>query len=182
MQKILILGPQGSGKGTQAEILSKTLGVPTFSMGQLLREAAQQGGPMGEKIAAIQNAGDLVPFEVSIAVLHAKLVKEHAREGYIIDGFPRNVDQFKSFDAYDQPTCVIVLEVPRHVSLERLSKRANIESRADDTPEVIAHRLDLHERDTTQVIAEYERRGIVHRVNGEGSVEEVATAIKKICV
>lgn len=182
MRKILFMGPQGSGKGTQSVILGKKLGLPAFSMGQLLRDLAAQGGEIGEEIAAIQKAGTLVPFEISLKALNLRLSHGDCTEGYIIDGFPRNFEQFQAFDKIDQPTDVVLLEIPREESLLRTLERSKIEGRADDTPEIIARRLDLYETDTKELIKEYAKRGIVREVDGMGTIEEVANRIEKLFV
>lgn len=180
MQKILILGPQGCGKGTQAALLSKKLGIPQLSMGQLLREAAKGTGPLADQIRAIQKAGTLVPDHVAIQVLDARLQLEDTQQGYILDGFPRNQEQFEAFERYATPSVVLVIEVPPEVSLPRLMKRAESEHRADDTPEIIQKRLKIYAEDTRPIIREYEDRGLVRYVDGVGTIEEVADRVNKV--
>lgn len=180
MHRILILGPQGCGKGTQAALLSKRLGVPHFSMGQLLREAEKAGGPLAEKIAGILITGNLVSDDVAMEVLQQRLNEPDAVGGFILDGFPRNTPQFLAFEAKMQPTVVIVIEVSREVSLERLLKRAEIEHRADDTPEVIDHRLRVYEQETRPMIERYVERDLARFVDGSGTIEEVAEGIAKL--
>lgn len=180
MHKILILGPQGCGKGTQAALLSKKLGVPQLSMGQLLRETAKGTGPLADQIRAIQTAGNLVPDKIAIQVLDARLQQPDTARGYILDGFPRNEEQFQAFETYATPTMVLVIEVPPEVSLPRLTKRAELEHRVDDTPEVIQKRLKIYEQDTRPMIRHYEDRGLVRFVDGVGTVEEVAERINKV--
>ncbi len=178
MQKILLLGPQGSGKGTQADRLSERLGIPTLSMGQLLRDVISEGGILSDRIRETVYSGGLVSDDIAITILDRKIQELGARDGYILDGFPRNEAQLKAYDAYDQPTHVVVIEIPRDISLERISHRARIERRVDDTPEVIAHRLDVYEQESIPMLAYYEPRGIVHRVDGLGTVDEVTERIK----
>ena len=180
MHKILILGPQGCGKGTQAALLSKKLGIPQLSMGQLLREAAKGAGPLADEIRAIQTAGTLVPDTVAIRVLDARLTQPDTQQGYILDGFPRNQEQFDAFETYATPTLVLVIEVPPEVSLPRLMKRAELEHRMDDTPEIIQKRLKIYEDDTRPMIKHYEDRGLVKFVDGVGTIEEVAERVNKI--
>ncbi len=179
MHRIFILGPQGCGKGTQATILSEYLGIPHLSMGHLLREEASAGGELSEKIQSILNSGSLVPDVVVKEVLLKRLGLPDAKDGYILDGFPRNIEQFLAFEDCDQPTAVIVITIPRAVSIERLSKRAELENRTDDTPDVIARRLDIYEADTLPMIEEYRKRGIVRDVDGTGTIEAVASEIKR---
>lgn len=177
MHRILILGPQGCGKGTQAALLSKKLGVPQLSMGQLLREAEKRPGELADKIRGIITTGNLVSDQVALEVLEQRLAEKDAERGFILDGFPRNEQQFKAFDAKMLPTMVIVIEVPREVSLERLMKRVEIEHRVDDTPEVINRRLQVYEEETRPMIDHYVERGLVRFVDGSGTIEEVAAQI-----
>lgn len=181
MHKILLLGPQGCGKGTQATILSERLRIPQFSMGQLLREAAHQEGSLAERIRHIQARGDLVSGEIVMEVLRARLRGADTQRGYILDGFPRDQDQYLAYAIEDRPTAVIVLHVPREVSIARLMNRARIEKRLDDTPEIIAHRLDIYEQETDPMINNYRSQGLVRDVDGEGTVEEVAERIYGVC-
>lgn len=182
MHRIFILGPQGSGKGTQARKLSEFLGIPHLSMGQLLREEAERGGELGDKIRGYVDHGVLVPDEVAKLVLVKRLEAPDARAGYILDGFPRNRAQYDGFQEFDQPTAVVVISISRETSMKRLLKRAEIEGRVDDTPEVIAKRLDTYERETLPIIDEYRERGIVRDVDGEADIEEVAKRIQKLFV
>lgn len=180
MHKILILGPQGCGKGTQAALLSRKLGVPQLSMGQLLRETAAGSGPLADQIHAIQMSGKLVPDSIAIQVLDARLALPDTQRGYILDGFPRNEEQFRAFEKYATPTMVLVIEVPPEVSLPRLMKRAEHEQRMDDTPEIIQKRLQVYEQDTRPMIRHYEDLGLVRFIDGVGTVEEVADRINQV--
>jgi adenylate kinase len=180
MHKILMLGPQGSGKGTQAKILAQWLQVPHLSMGELLRAAALQDDDRARVIRPIVTTGELVPFSVALSVLVDRLAEGDAQNGYLLDGFPRNEDQFLHFDAYDQPTHVIVLTVPYEVSLDRLTRRAQLEGRVDDTQEVIARRLQIYANETDPMIDHYRERGIVHEIDAVGSVEEVAQRVAAV--
>ncbi len=180
MHKILILGPQGCGKGTQAKILSDKLGIPELSMGALLRDAAQEGGEFGESIHAIQAAGHLVSDEVAAQVLQRRLAKPDMVNGYILDGYPRNEAQYLKYLTFDAPTEVIVIEVPREVSISRMHVRAGVEVRNDDSPEAMARRLDIYEHDTKPVIAHFAERGLVHTIDGNRPVAEVSADIANI--
>lgn len=180
MHKVLILGPQGCGKGTQAKILAQKLGVPELSMGALLRDAAAEGGEFGDSIAAIQARGELVSDETALEVLKRRLARADAVDGYVLDGYPRNEEQYRAYITFDKPTTVLVISVPREISLERLAGRAAKEKRADDTPEATAKRLEIYERDTKPVIAHLRDFGVVHDIDGTGSVEEVSRQIDQI--
>lgn len=180
MKKILILGPQGSGKGTQAEILSKKLDIPTLSMGQLLRDEIATGSELGKTIdKIIHGKGNLVPDDIALEVLKKRLKKENTSNGYILDGYPRNISQKKTYETFDTPTDVLIINVPKDESLSRLLKRAELEGRPDDTKDLILHRLDVYERETLPIIDEYKEQGIVRVADGIGSIEEIAKRIEK---
>lgn len=201
MYKILLIGSQGSGKGTQAELLSKNLNIPPISMGQLLRDEIAKGSEFGIKFDAILHAGELVSDEDAAQVLQARLMQPDTKDGYILDGYPRNYSQFKAFD-FDQPTHMLVLDIPKEESVRRLAGRLTCNKcakvyrvsqghyaddncvcggilfqRDDDTPEAIARRLQVYEEDTQPVIDEYEKQGIVKHIDGVGSIEEVSGRI-----
>lgn len=180
MHKILILGPQGCGKGTQAALLAKKLNIPQLSMGQLLRETAKGTGPLAEEIRAIQRAGNLVPDKIAIQVLDRRLREPDTQRGYILDGFPRNEEQYRAFEKYATPTMVLVIDVPPEVSLPRLMKRAEKERRTDDTPEIIQKRLKIYEEETRPMIRHYEDLGLVRFIDGVGTVEEVADRVNAV--
>jgi adenylate kinase len=181
MHRIFLLGPQGSGKGTQAALLSRRLGIPALSMGQLLRDAAMGTNDLAARIRAIQERGDLVPGSIVVEVLRQRLEQSDAISGYILDGFPRNQDQYDAYAAHDVPTAVVVIHVPREESIERIMHRARTEQRADDTPDVINHRLDLYYEVTDPMIENYRQQGLVRDVDGMGTIEEVAERIFGIC-
>ena len=177
MHRILILGPQGCGKGTQAAILSEKLGIPQFSMGKILRTAAEKDA----SIRAIQEKGELVPDEIVHRALVERLAQPDVANGYIIDAFPRSEGQYRSSEHDISPTAVIVINVPREVSLERMQSRARIEKRDDDTPDAMMRRLEIYEEDTKPIIERYRSMGLVREVDGVGTVEEVADRILAVC-
>ncbi len=201
--KILIMGPQGSGKGTQGALLSKEFDISVFGAGQLIREEIASGSEFGQKLHDIVLSGDLVSDVDAAELLKRRLGKSDTHNGYLLDGYPRNLGQMAKFN-FDKPTHVIVIEIPKEESLKRLGGRLtcrpcdNITStvlavkagdpcpcgglwyqREDDTPEAIEHRLSIYEHDTAPVIAEYEKLGIVRRVDGVGTIEEVHDRIKQ---
>lgn len=181
MNKILILGPQGSGKGTQANILAEKLGIPALSMGALLREEGASGSELGNVIADYQARGELVPDDIALNVLKKRLEKEDAHKGYILDGYPRNMEQYETYKAFDHPTALLLITVPHDVSVERTKKRGALEGRNDDTTEIINRRLDIYEHETRPVIAAYEQAGTtVYRIDGMGSIEEIAERIDNV--
>lgn len=180
MHKVLILGPQGCGKGTQAKILAQKLAVPELSMGALLRDAVAEGGEFGDSIAAILARGELVSDVITLEVLKRRLARADVANGYVLDGYPRNEEQYQAYIAFDKPTTVLVITVPLEVSLSRLAGRATQEKRTDDNPEATAKRLEIYERDTKPVIARLREFGVVHDIDGTGSVEEVSRQIDKV--
>ncbi len=177
MHRIIILGPQGSGKGTQANILADKLGVPALSMGELLRDEVGKATEIGLKIKQILDGGNLVSDEIALSVLGKRLEEEDAKKGYVLDGYPRNVAQYAAFQSLDDPTALLVIDVPRAESMNRLMKRMEIEGRSDDTQEAIEKRLAVYEEDTKPVIQKYQELGIVKMINGVGTIEEVAARI-----
>ena len=178
MYKILMLGPQGSGKGTQASLLAARLHVPALSMGQLLRDEIGSGSALGKDIDAIINGqGRLVPDQTAAEVLKRRLDEADAANGYVLDGYPRNAAQYHVSRAIVQPTHVLLIDVPRQESLARLSKRAKVEGRVDDTDELINTRLKVYEDETKPILDEYRREGVLYEINGMGSVEDVASRI-----
>jgi len=199
--KILLMGPQGSGKGTQAEILSEQLGIPAFGMGQLIRDEMRAGSEEGQTLKAIVERGDLVSDEAAAHLLKLRLAKPDTQNGYILDGYPRNIEQYRAFD-FDTPTHVLVIDIPRDESLKRLGGRVTCKTcgkvgsmndgiqpgdvcpcggewyqRADDTPEAITRRLEIYENDTQPVIDIY--GDLVHHVDGVGSIEEVTERLNE---
>ncbi len=177
MHKILLLGPQGSGKGTQADLLAKRLQVPSLSMGQLLRNEQVSGSDLGKQAVFYLDQGSLVPDAITSAVLKKRLEVSDLEGGFVIDSFPRFMEQYESSKGFFQPTAVIVLTVPEEESLRRITKRAELEHRSDDTPEAVRKRLAWSAEQTQPVIEEYKKQGIAHLIDGVGSVEEIAQRI-----
>jgi adenylate kinase len=200
--KIFLMGPQGSGKGTQSERLSEHLGIPAFGMGQLLRDEVATGSEFGNKLKRIINQGDLVPDEDAAYLLKLRLEKADTKKGYILDGYPRNLAQYQAFN-FDMPTHVFVIDISREESLKRLGGRLTCNhcgkvgslhdglkpgdgdscggtwyQREDDTPEAISHRLDIYEHDTAPVIEKY--APYVAHIEGAGSIDVVFHRIIEI--
>ena len=178
--RLLIVGPQGSGKGTQGERIADAFGIPAISTGDLFRAAIAAESDLGSQVKAVIEAGDLVSDELTFAVVRERL--QEAGGGFLLDGFPRNLGQVGLLDEYlderDEPlTAVIELGVPREVSIERLTERARQQGRTDDTEEVIANRLAIYERETEPILEVYRDRGLVDTVDGVGSVDAITTRI-----
>ncbi len=175
---MLILGPQGSGKGTQARRIAGEYGIPHIATGDMFREAVARKTALGLRVEPILAAGGLVPDELTIALMRERLSQEDARRGFVLDGFPRTLAQAEALDALLQELgrsldVVLELQVPDEVCAERMLKRAQAEGRADDTPEVIRRRLEIYHRETEPLIAHYLPTGKVVGIRGDRSIEEV---------
>jgi len=173
---LIILGPQGSGKGTQAKLLTGKYGLSHISSGDLLRKEADSGSEKGKVIAKILERGELVPFETLVEVIEPVLLSSHS--GFILDGTPRNLKQAEYLDWFLKEKNikidkVILLDIPKEISLERLTKRAEVEHRTDDTPESINERLNVYEKDTLPVIENYRRQGNVLVIDGKPDIETI---------
>ena len=182
---ILILGAPGSGKGTQGQILAQRLGIPKITTGDLLREAMKAGTPLGKDAKAYYDAGKLVPDSVILGLIKDQLARPEAANGAVLDGFPRTAGQAELVDRTfaergQRLNHILLLDVTEEALITRLRGRALQEGRSDDTPETVATRLAVYQRDTAPLIAHYAQRGNVRRVPGGGSVEEIAEEIKRI--
>jgi len=180
--RLLIVGPQGSGKGTQGVRVAEALGIPVVSTGDIFRANIKNGTDLGRKVTAILEAGDLVPDELTSEIVRDRLSEEDAAGGFLLDGYPRNTVQVGHLDAFladsgQSLDAVILLDVPREESIARLRLRAVDQGRSDDTEEVIARRLDIYENETAPIIGVYEQRGIVDRIDGTGELDEVTARI-----
>jgi len=181
---VLLLGPQGSGKGTQAKRISETHGIPHIATGDILRAAMAQGTELGRKVKPIYDSGQLVPDDLMIGIIRERLAEDDTENGFILDGFPRTLTQAEALDAMlreitKELTVVFVLQLPEPVAIERLTKRAQLEGRVDDTPEAIHKRLELYRRETEPLVEWYRARSNVVPVHAERTVEEVFTEIQE---
>lgn len=180
--RFLIVGPQGSGKGTQGVRIAEAFQIPTVSTGDIFRANINGGTELGQRVQAIIQAGDLVPDELTSELVRDRLSQDDAELGFLLDGYPRNRGQVGDLDTFlsgrdEALDAVIELSVPREESIERLSHRAKEQGRADDTPDAIAHRLDIYERETAPILAVYGERGIVDTIDGVGSLDEITERI-----
>ena len=177
--RILILGPQGSGKGTQAKRIAAAYGMAHVATGEILRSAIVEGTEFGRRVEPILNAGDLVPDDLMIDLIRERLQDE---DGFVLDGFPRTLPQADSLDAMlaeiGKPLdIVLLLQVGDEVATERLLGRAAAEGRKDDEPEAIANRLRHYHEETEPIVERYRAEGVLVPVAGERSVGEVAADI-----
>jgi len=180
--RLLIVGPQGSGKGTQGVRIAESFGIPVISTGDVFRANVSEGTELGQQVKSIIDAGQLVPDELTSAVVRDRLSQEDAADGFLLDGYPRNLAQVMHLDEFlegrdETLDAVIVLTVPREESIARLAKRAHEQGRADDTDEVIAARLSIYETETAPILGVYGSRGIVEEVDGVGSLDDITARI-----
>lgn len=182
MARLLIVGPQGSGKGTQGVRIAEAFGIPVVSTGDVFRANVAEGTELGVQVKEIIDAGNLVSDELTSAVVRDRLSKADAAGGFLLDGYPRNLGQVLHLDEFlegreEALDAVIALVVPRDESIERLTKRASEQGRADDTEDVIAQRLAIYERETAPILGVYGTRGVLDEVDGVGSLDEVTARI-----
>lgn len=177
-RSVVLLGPPGSGKGTQAEILARDLGVPAISTGDMLREAVEEGSELGRKVEGIMATGDLVDDATMARVVRERLAKPDAAAGFLLDGYPRTVPQAEVLEEIlgGHPQAVILVDVPE----EELVRRALGRQRADDTEEVIRERLRVYGNKTAPLVGYYRDRGLLRTVDGHRSIPEVSTAITRV--
>lgn len=179
---VVFFGPPGSGKGTQASRLAAALGIPQISTGDLLRSHVADGTELGRTAKPIMESGALVPSALVTQMLKERIEEPDAARGALFDGYPRTVTQAESLEGLLRDegrslTAVLFIDVPDAVIVERLVKRAVLEGRSDDTPETVAARLRTY-REKTEPLAElFRAQGLFHRIDGNRSVEDVATDV-----
>jgi adenylate kinase len=177
--KLLILGQQGSGKGTQGARLSAHLGVVHLSTGDILRAAVEARSPLGRRAGRFLGRGELVPDEMMLAVIEARLaLPDTTRKGFLLDGFPRTLPQAKRLVAALEPDgldTAILLDVPRDLAIERMLARG----RADDTPESISRRLELYDLQTLPVHRFLDDLGLLVKIDATGTPDEVFDRIRR---
>jgi adenylate kinase len=177
---VLVLGPQGSGKGTQAKLIAKTYGIPHIATGDMIREMKELDTPVGREVKAVYDAGRLVEDDLIIRMIRERLDRGDTIPGFILDGFPRNMVQAEALDELLGELergldLVFEFQVPdRDVLIERMIKRAAEENRSDDTPEAIRQRLEIYDRETAPLVEYYRStRGNVVGVNADQPIEAV---------
>lgn len=205
--RLILLGAPGAGKGTQAEILSRELGIPTISTGNILRAAMKAGTPVGIQAKSYVEAGKLVPDDVIIGIIQERLAQEDCKEGYILDGVPRTIPQAETMEAMGvQIDCALSIEVEDQVIVERMAGRRTCKDcsqtfhvennppkvegfcdfcggeltiRKDDAPETVMARLETYHKETEPLKAFYEARGKLKSVENQPSIEATTAAITK---
>ena len=181
---VLLLGPQGSGKGTQAKRIADEYGVPHIATGDMLRAAIDADTPLGRQLKPILDNGRLVSDDLMIQLIRNRLEEADAAEGFVLDGFPRTWAQAQALDRMLREIgrdmdVVFELRNSDDVSTQRLLKRAEEENRADDTPEVIAERLSTYHRETEPLVEHYRTSGNVVGIHADRSINEVFAEIQE---
>ena len=184
MLNILVLGPQGAGKGTQANRISAEYGIPHIATGDILRAAIAAETEIGRKVKPIYNSGGLVPDDLMIAIIRDRLAEDDTSEGFILDGFPRTLRQAEALDPMlreigKELVVVFALQLPEQVCIERLTKRAELEGRRDDTPDAIVKRLALYRQETEPLVEWYRIRSNVVTIHADGTVNQVFSEIQQ---
>jgi adenylate kinase len=180
---LLLLGPQGSGKGTQAKRISREYGIPHVSTGEMFRAAIAAGSDLGRQVEPILQAGELVPDDLTVALIRERLAQDDAEPGFVLDGFPRNLAQAEALDAMladigKTLDAVLFFDVSDDVALARLRRRAGAEGRADDNPEVIARRLEIYHEQTEPVAEHYRASGKLVPLHAERRPDAVFAEIQ----
>lgn len=184
MSRMILLGPPGAGKGTQAASLIDRLGIPHVSTGDMLRAAVKAETPVGLKAKAVMEAGELVSDEIVIGIAEERLSEADAQKGFLLDGFPRTIAQAEALESLlaklgVELDCCLALTVDNDAVVERLLKRAEIEGRADDNEESIRERMREYDAKTAPLLDFYRSRGRLVEVDGMGTIESVGERIKQ---
>jgi len=189
--RLILLGPPGAGKGTQAQRLVRKFGIPQLSTGDMLRAAVAAGTPIGLKAKAVMDSGALVSDDIVIGIINDRISEPDAKNGFILDGFPRTLAQARELedmlaekglklDAAIELTVDAAKLVDRIVNRAAEAKAAGLPVRKDDDPDVFKSRLAAYERDTAAVTPFYRERGLLHEVDGMASIDEVAAGIDSV--
>lgn len=183
--RIVLLGAPGSGKGTQAALLVEELKLPHISTGALLRSAVKAGTKLGIKAKAVLDRGELVSDDIMLELLEERLSQADSEAGFILDGYPRNLAQARALDELlsriDQPVDeALQIDVDVEMVIARIAGRAAEEGRSDDTEEVVRNRMKVYSDHTAPVVDYYAQQGLLSRVLGEGTIEEVFQRIKGV--
>ena len=182
---LLLLGPPGAGKGTQAKRIASGRGIPQISTGEMLREAVAAGTELGARVQPILESGELVPDDLIVALIRERLAAADTAAGFILDGFPRTIPQAEALDAMlreigRELAAVIEFQLDDDEAVERLLGRAEQEGRTDDTPDVIRNRMAVYHRQTEPLVEYYRTRGVMVGVDASGTVEQVQRDVEGV--
>jgi adenylate kinase len=180
---LLVLGPQGAGKGTQAKRIAADYEVPHVSTGDMFRAAIAARSELGQKVEPILAAGELVPDEITVALIRERLSEDDAGSGFVLDGFPRNLAQAQALDETLAGIgrgldAILFFDLPDDVATERMLKRAADESRGDDTPEVIGRRLAIYHAETEPIVEHYRTTGKLVPLHAARSIDDVYAEVQ----
>jgi adenylate kinase len=181
---VLLLGPQGAGKGTQARRISVEYGIPHIASGEILRAEMDAGTELGKRVKDVYDRGDLVSDDLMIELIRNRLEQPDTDAGFVLDGFPRTTVQAEALDTMFNDigrnfSVAFALQIPDEVAFDRLRRRAEVEGRADDTDEAIQRRLDNYHRETEPLIEYYRTRGNLVPIHGNRSENEVFAEIQR---
>jgi adenylate kinase len=181
---VLLLGIQGSGKGTQAKRIASEYGIPQIATGDMLRDAVAAGTPLGKEVEGYLSRGELVPDDTVIELIRDRLAQPDAAAGFVLDGFPRTMAQSDALDEMlteiGRPLSIVFeLQVPDAVARERMVGRAHEEGRADDTPEAIDRRIQLYHEETEPIVQHYRLLGNLVGIHGTGTIDQVFAELQK---
>lgn len=182
MTRLLIVGPPGAGKGTQAARISQAFGIPTISTGDIFRSNIANGTPLGQQVKAIVDAGDYVPDSLTNALVTDRLSEADAHGGFLLDGYPRTTDQVRYLEELlaehgHSLDAVIRLVADQEEIIRRLRHRAEEQGRTDDSEEAIRHRQEVYQRETAPLLDMFKERGLLIEVDGLGPVDEVSARV-----
>ena len=182
---LLVLGPQGAGKGTQAKIIAADHDIPHVSTGEMFRAAIAGGSPLGKRVAPILSAGELVPDDLTVELIRERLSEEDARHGFVLDGFPRNLAQAEALDATlagigRDLDSALLFELSDELCTARMLGRARDEGRPDDTAEVIARRLAIYHDQTEPIVDYYRAAGKLVSIRADRTIDEVHAEVREV--
>ncbi|MFI5621990.1 adenylate kinase [Nocardioides sp. NPDC051685] len=180
--RLIIMGPPGAGKGTQAKFIAEHFGIPAISTGDIFRANMSEGTPLGIEAKSYVDKGEYVPDSVTNLMVRDRIDEDDASQGFLLDGYPRTLAQVEELDGMIKYTghaldAVVVLTVDKDEIVQRLLQRAQVEGRADDTEDVIRRRQEVYLEETAPLIEVYKGRGLVHEIDGMGDVDDVTKRI-----
>ena len=179
-RRVVLLGPPGSGKGTQAELLAEALGIPAISTGDMLREAVAAGSELGKRVEGVMAAGELVGDDLMADIVRERLAQPDAASGFLLDGYPRTLGQSATLSQILSASgasldCVLFIDAPEQVLIDRALGR----QRADDKEDVVRERLRVYREKTEPLVTEYRSTGLLRAIPGDDSIEAVQASIRE---